>query len=204
MPTGYTAPVKDGEITTFKDFALRCARAFGATIEFRDEPMGFDIEAKIKEIGQSSIDYHKKALAEARAERTDIEAMTEDEASVEAMREYDEALASYAKSVSEIITTRTRYSAMIDAVEEWEPPTPEHHGLKDFMMNQLRESIQFDCRYVPEQPRLKTPTEWTADRIESAERRVKYHGDELKKAQASAKTSRKWLTDLIASVSKEG
>lgn len=35
MPTGYTADIKDG--ITFRDFALRCARAFGATIMQRDE-----------------------------------------------------------------------------------------------------------------------------------------------------------------------
>jgi len=204
MPTGFTGPVKDGKITTFKDFALLCARAFGSTIEFRDEPMDLDIEAKINEIGQSNINYHTKALVKARAELADIEAMTEDAASEAAVKEYDEALASYAKSVTESIATRARYSAMIDAVEVWNPPTPDHAGLKDFMLNQLRESIEFDSRYVPEQPVLKTPTEWTADRIEGVKWSVQHHEDTLKKVEEQAKSSRKWLTDLIASVSEKG
>ena len=35
MPTGYTAAVCSGEITEIKDFALSCARAFGALITMR-------------------------------------------------------------------------------------------------------------------------------------------------------------------------
>lgn len=36
MPTGYTAAIKYG--ITFKEFALDCARNFGACISMRDEP----------------------------------------------------------------------------------------------------------------------------------------------------------------------
>lgn len=39
MPTGYTYPVCEGKITEFPDFALSCARAFGALISMREEPM---------------------------------------------------------------------------------------------------------------------------------------------------------------------
>jgi hypothetical protein len=39
MPTGYTAGVADGTITEFREYALLCARAFGACIMLRDEPV---------------------------------------------------------------------------------------------------------------------------------------------------------------------
>jgi hypothetical protein len=39
MPTGYTAPVQSGEIVELEDFILLCARAFGACVMQRDEPM---------------------------------------------------------------------------------------------------------------------------------------------------------------------
>jgi hypothetical protein len=43
MPTGYTDCVRSGEVTEFADFAMKCARAFGACIEMRDEPSGTPI-----------------------------------------------------------------------------------------------------------------------------------------------------------------
>lgn len=59
MPTGYTADVADGKITDFVEYALQCARAFGACIMLRDEP----ISSEIPEFQPS--DYNANALAEA-------------------------------------------------------------------------------------------------------------------------------------------
>lgn len=36
MPTGYTDKVESGEMTTLKEYVLRCVSAFGGD-EFRDE-----------------------------------------------------------------------------------------------------------------------------------------------------------------------
>ena len=62
MPTGYTARLCDGE-QTFKDFAMLCARACGALIEMREDPMDAPIPEKIK---RSS--YYDEALSKAVAE----------------------------------------------------------------------------------------------------------------------------------------
>lgn len=48
MPTGYTAAVEDGTITEFDDFAWQCARAFGALIMMRDDPMSAPIPQKFE------------------------------------------------------------------------------------------------------------------------------------------------------------
>ena len=39
MPTGYTAYIKDGEITTGKEFLKLCTRAFEIAIDLKDEPL---------------------------------------------------------------------------------------------------------------------------------------------------------------------
>ena len=38
MPTGYTLDLYNGKDITFEEFVLKCARAFGALIDMRDEP----------------------------------------------------------------------------------------------------------------------------------------------------------------------
>lgn len=43
MPTGYTSIIDDNENVTFKEYALRCARGFGALMHLRDESLDKEI-----------------------------------------------------------------------------------------------------------------------------------------------------------------
>lgn len=56
MPTGYTANIKNG--ITFEEFALDCARNFGALIIMRDEPK----DAPIPEQFEAS-KHHEEATS---------------------------------------------------------------------------------------------------------------------------------------------
>ena len=73
MPTGYTAAIKDG--ISFNEYALSCARAFGALIMMRDEPADAPIPDEFK-----PSDYHFKKIEEAKAELARLRAMSPDEA----------------------------------------------------------------------------------------------------------------------------
>jgi len=73
MPTGYTAKLMESG-QTFQDFVMQCARAFGACVMMRDDPM----DAPIPERFEPS-DYNVKRLAEAKAELVKLQAMTNDE-----------------------------------------------------------------------------------------------------------------------------
>lgn len=58
MPTGLTNPIYEGrENFTFEDFAMRCARNFGAFVDLRDEPL--DMEIDIDKHFQPSGYYHR-------------------------------------------------------------------------------------------------------------------------------------------------
>lgn len=82
MPTGYTASVQDGKITEFRDFAMQCARAFGATITMRDDPS----DAPIPEAFEPE-NYNAKRLIEAQEEIARLNAMTDDEKAAKEIRE---------------------------------------------------------------------------------------------------------------------
>src|SRR5262245_849411 len=76
MPNAYTAPVLDGTVTDFADFALRCARAFGATgVDMRDEPA--DVPPR-RTSGSAQQDAERLELA--RKNLAEYEQMTVDEA----------------------------------------------------------------------------------------------------------------------------
>lgn len=196
MPTGYTAGVKDGSVTDFREFVLQCARAFGATITMRDDPM----DAPIPDAFEPS-DYHAKALAEAQAQLTRVTAMTDRDVAREADSEYEKASEGWRKHQQEQRAERERYERMLAAATAWQPPTPEHQGLKDFMCSQLTESIKFDCGGDWwKEPVRQTEAQWRSAALERAQHNVAYHGKEHAAEVERAKTRTEWVRALRASL----
>lgn len=195
MPTGYTADVGDGKVTEFPDFAMRCARAFGATITMRDDSP----DATIPDEFEPS-DYNARALVKARERLAELQAMDRDAIREAANAAYVEALSYYRKSVKDRADTRANYEAMLDKVLAWEPPTPDHAEMKAFMVQQLEESIRFDCGYEPEPPTRETPEEWHEEQVQRAERDIEYHakGDREERERAAGRTE--WVRALRASL----
>lgn len=142
MPTAYTSFVADNENFTFPEFAMLCAREFGALASMRDEPL----DAPVPERFEPDDSYRKRYEA-AKAEYDAFVANppTREEVS----KEYDEYVASqkeqYAKAIADKREKRRRYNRMLTKVLNWVPPTPEHQALRRFMIQQLQESIDFDC-----------------------------------------------------------
>jgi len=200
MPTGYTADVATGKITSLREFAMTCARGMGALVMMRDDPSG----AAIPERFEPS-DFQKKALAEAKAELAKVQAMSADEATAAAEAEYAAALARREERLREDDERTARYDAMIAKVEAW-AGAPE--GLKEFMLDQLRQSKDFDCytpearlRYMPE-PTLTSGTEWRhAQEIELL-RRVRYCAGEWEAEVARVEGRNAWIAQLRAALSR--
>lgn len=145
MPTSYTAPIYEGEENfTFTKFAMRCARNFGALIEMRGEPL--DAEIDFDKCFQPS-DYYKKALE--RVEKEYQEFLDNPPTAEELGKKYDEKVNNDFEKFLERKESRKvlqeRYAAMLEQVKVWDPPTEEHNGLKEFMISQLQESMDYDC-----------------------------------------------------------
>ena len=198
MPTGYTAAVADGRITTLRDFALHCARGMGALITMRDEPL----DAPIPERLEPSTAHHDDKLAELRAELATISAMTNAEcaeAQAASLVAAKERRARYAREKEE---QRARYEAMISRVEAW---TTEAEGLREFMLGQLTESLRFDCAgsYLPEIPDEVDPGEWRSQRLKSIAREIGYHEEQRAAEVARTESRNRWLGSLRDSLPAE-
>src|SRR5687768_6886698 len=109
MPTGYTHPVVDGKITEFNDFALSCARAFGALITMRDDAM----DAPIPEEFKPETNYHDDRIAADTKRMGEIQAMTLADANTAALEVHRAALASRSKYLAEKETEAGRINAML-------------------------------------------------------------------------------------------
>jgi hypothetical protein len=196
MPTGYTAAVADG--ITFEQFVWRCARAMGALVMMREEPT----DAPIPERFEAS-DYNAKKLVEAKAEWARLNAMSVADAETCAATTHAEAVASYAKRTQERLELRNKYQAMLASVVQWDAPTPDHAGFKIFMVDQLKQSIDFDCcnRY-DDAPVALSGLDWRADEIAKAARHIEYHAKANAEEIERTEGRNEWLRALRESFAK--
>lgn len=198
MPTGYTAKLYEGE-QSWEEFAWGCARAFGALVTMRDDGADAPIPDEF-----APSDYHEKALAEAQARVAELGALTMERARMEADADYMGALSRHTKTLADHREKRKRYAAMLKLAEAWEPPTADHVRFKEFMCEQLRESIDFDTNndYLTT-PQRATPLEWLEREQESAHRDVGYHAAEHAKEVERAITRTAWVQALRGSLTPE-
>lgn len=213
MPTGYTAAVADGTITTLKEFAESCFRGMGVCVMMRDEPSDVPVPESFE-----VTPYHVDKLAGYKQRLVDFVTTPEHklrEYYTEAVKKKTEQLAIQLKHNND---TYNRYVTMLDLVYELRPQDApaglDLHGFKDFMLDQLKTSIDFDVptvkveRELPEYM-LQFDTWYAHELIEIAEN-IKYHSEthdkEVKKTHKRnewLKAARKMVADVEAEVSQK-
>jgi hypothetical protein len=196
MPTGYTADVADGKVTDFRTFALRCARAFGATIMQRDDPA--NDPPKLREVSS----YEIEAVARDEQRVAALAAMTDADAQREAAAEYAAAVKRNREYAEETRAKRARYEAMLAAARAWVPPTAEHEPMKKFMIEQLTESIKFDCHddLWPE-PTRKSGRAWLAEQRQHAHESLGRSIKRLQEERDRVDGANAWIGALYDSLS---
>jgi hypothetical protein len=191
MPSGYTSDIYNGKEVTFKDFALGCARAFGACVMQRDDPA----DEKPKIMPEES--YHTEELKKLKKFQKPTKAQFESYVK--------ETIADYEKSIKEKNELKKRYSDILEEAKNWQPPTKEHERLKAFMIEQLTESKQWDCGvsfFESELASLSAMTyeDYAAEKLTEHNRSIEYHKEYEAKDLNNVKQRNKWITDLYNSL----
>lgn len=193
MPTGYTSDIYEGKNISFRDFALKCARAFGACIEQRDD----DLNDKPKLIEKTKDNYHITKLNEAKNWKKPTKA------------EFDTYVKKQTAFCNEKLDKqnklKTSYQKMLHKANNWTPPTKEHEGLKKFMIEQLNGSLDFDCSndyYERELEKLQNYTykEYVKDMSDSNKRDIAYYTEQLKKENERVDNRNEWISALYKSL----
>lgn len=195
MATGYTSKIKDG--ISFKEFLLNCAKAFGACITMRDDPM----DAPIPDEFQIS-DYHIKRLAEIQSEFESINLITIDEAVIKAKEEYEQKKKYNEQQIKESNELRLKYNDILIKVKNWRPPTSDHFELKNFMIQQITSSIDFDCgtTYYEKPIELLTGEQWLSNKKQSLLNDIEYHTKEHQKEIDRVMQRNQWIKQLRDSI----
>jgi hypothetical protein len=194
MPTGYTHAVCDGKVTEFPEFAMSCARAFGALIMMRDDPM----DASIPEEFKPDTRYYDERIAADMEEMGKIQAMSHTEADASAHAEHLAAIIHRRDYLASKEAEAARINAMIAKVRAWHPPTPDHVEMKSFMLEQLRISLPGD--YAPSIPEALDGPEWRQKKINELSAAVARNREEVRKEIERAKGRTEWVKALRASL----
>lgn len=196
MPTGYTWDVANGNMTEAKDYILRCARAFGATIMMRDDPL----DKPIPEFQPNS--YHREAMEAAKRKIDELYGLTIEHIQERIDVEYWHELDCNKKYRQEKIDERNRYSGMLSKVEKWQPPSPEHCKLKEFCIDQLNECLKHEFsdkdldEYYPIDLEKPTIEKWLEDKIKEYSGQVEYHQKKHNEEVERTNERNNWINQL--------
>lgn len=194
MPTGYTAEIEEKDIS-FKEFALRCARAFGACMDMREEPLSEKIPDEFK-----PHDYHPKNIRESKEKLETIRRMSDCDAEAAASAEH----LKETERIETLLKRRTerliRYKRMIAAVDAWVPPTKDHVGLKEFMLDQIRISMPHNDEDFYKFPvKIDGPC-WRAKQIDKILSDIAYHEKGHSSECEQVRVQNLWIKNLRESL----
>lgn len=203
MPTGYTAGIIDGEITTFQEFVKKCMRAFGATIHMRDESLDKEyVPRKVDGYYKETLNSWKKTLAE-------VNFMSDEEIVSRREKQLQENIDYHKKRIEAVERNRVVLSKLIKEVTEWTPPTEEHINFKNFMLDQLAQTIKHDGddSYNRESLNKAYNEMFSIDAkkireefIKDAKHNIKYSKENLEKEINRVEESNKWVEKLLNSL----
>jgi hypothetical protein len=195
MPTGYTAAIKDG--ITFEQYALSCARAFGALIDMKEAPPDTPIPEKFE-----VSDYHKEKILQDKTRLADIASMSDAQYDTESEREWQEQERHRLLQLAENQKLRRQYETMLEQVENYKSPSSDHDEYKNFMRNQILDSIKFDCSekyYSTPTPKL-SGADWASKQITELRKTIKYHEREYEKEVERTDNRNNWVRLLRESL----
>lgn len=136
MPTGYTSYIKDGKITSGKEFLKLCTRAFGIAVDLKDESLDVPTPNHFE-----PHPYYEKAYKDSLVSREKAYSMTLEEVKEDIISKYNDNKGMAEKILEKYKDEDKKYLKVRKEVEKWIPPTPEHENLKKFCLEQIDMSL---------------------------------------------------------------
>jgi len=174
MPTGYTAKLME-EGQSFEEFILE-----------RFEPSQFYVEKEM----------------EAKATLEKLEGMSPDEQMEYGEDERARRIAERVKWLQKEIEENDALAQMRDQAAMWTPPSPDHVGLKEFMLDQLdisRHDVSWIRRDI-DALTAKAPILFYIDDLKEAKDSVQRYADEYEKEVDRVEMRNEWLKKLRESI----
>ena len=198
MSAGYTVGIDSGKIKTGKEFLMLCARAFGACVEIRDEPLLVLIPERFE-----STDCYTELIAISRNKIAELQSLSKNEIRERMDKSRRNIEQSYLERIEAARKTKEKYANILEEVERWNPPTPKHEELKRFAINQIR--ITYDDINVKMPDSISkefdvSEEEWREAMVSSIEDDIHRYKEYRQRDIDATKTRNEWLAKLRESL----
>jgi hypothetical protein len=203
MPTGYTAGILEGKITTFPQFAKLCMRAFGATIHMRDD----ELDAEF--IKRTPSDYYATEIGRAKQLLKDAKTLSDEVIVKNRKEELEKSKEYHLKAIAKAKVDTINLNDILKEVRKWHPPTAEHTGIKDYMIDQIEKTIDFDCKtkwHDEELAKIElglltlNPSEIRKDMITKAKKDFEYNTKKYNEDVETCEQSNNWVATFLESL----
>lgn len=205
MPTGYTAGIMDGSTQSFGDFARLCARAFGATIHMRDESLSAPYVPRVPS------DYHKKELAVERKRLKRLRATSDASILRRYKKQHLDNINYHKKRIDAKNLDAQQLNAFLEQARAYKPPTPDHQGIKNFMIEQIESTLDWDCNIKYDEEAVQksqllllnlNAEEIRQKLITDTLKNIDYHKKHHKEDMENCKSANKWVKQYYKSIEK--
>lgn len=189
MPTGFTYPIIDGEITTFRDYAINCMKAFSVEGTFSFEPNK----------------YYREQYDHAVESLDLFISMTEDELK----SSYETYKSNTIKQAQEAMEKQKgdnkKLEAMTAIARKFIPPTNDHQKYKEFMIEQLKISISDTTEYWQSViDNIKPFDRWAVEERIRLTDQVVIRSSEYSRELVRMDQKRQWVTAIMNQLDAQG
>jgi len=174
MPTRYTDCIEND--VSFKEFAFGCARAFGALYHLRDNMLIYDEPKK-----RVTCSLYVENMNKAQTEIDKIKNMTDDDINIENMNQYNNEMCEYYETLRRGKELKEKYEQMLYNVLGYNPPSNDFVGYKNFMIDQIENSMNSDCNtsYITK-PIKQNSVDWKRNKIKKLLGEIDYNKKQQK------------------------
>jgi hypothetical protein len=153
----------------------------------------------------STTNFYLKEIDKYTNRITCLKDLTPDAAELLAKKDYEEHVAKAETVVAEARKNKQILESMLIQVEAWKPPTEDHEGMKENMVDDLKREInKLERNYNPDDwifqsvylVKRQTGKEWHAEKLEKAKKCLKYCIKELAKETTRIESRNKWVKEL--------
>lgn len=202
MLTFYVAPLLDSDGNeSFKTFALRCARAFGALVEMREQPLS---NGTPRELPSIDLTYYQRQIQKEERELTRLLAFADSEKREHGQRKINADIIVYENMLVKDHRENEILNAMIEKVDAWRPPTADHVELQKFMHEQLTICLNNDsyARDAIAKLKAKNPLNVYQESAETCQSNIIYNRKQITEKTARHKDRNEWVKQLWDSLEK--
>ena len=198
MPTGYTAFIEEGDITTGREFILLCTRAFGVAMAIRDEPLTIPTPKVFK----PDIEYNTNCLKKAIDEKARLTEMTKEEWHAECVKDREKRIAEAKKHYEDDLELDKKYLKIRQEIKDWNAPE-NCIEIKKFALEQIeisRPYLKHDQEWLTLAEREIDEDELFDVHMKSCEKEIKYHQEEIARKIRDAEEKTQFMKDLCDSL----